>query len=341
MTLAAVFTATAGFPAELWSIQRFMQSPPPIEKLVYEVSLPERPEIPTSYHLVRWHTNGFFFRQTTNLANIEAPLQRPNSDKLCGTYGEVLWTLKPLNTNEVIFTVWRGDGRLPPPVNEVRNAVDHARNTELARVLNLGVIGVPIGAAEWEGDKFRYLDAEAHVLREGQLSYRDGRPARLDLVFHNREPKRPRNMPPAHYWQIEYDYGFGRVPAGLPSQISVFLLSTNQPPRPLYRYRIHELKEAKDGLAEPLLDPERFLGTLAVLRAAVSNTTRFVQTSDGQWTPMRRADDPTIYHPGQRNRWRWLYLFAAGLLLLAPAGVLVLWRVKERKRQERVERNEP
>jgi len=323
---------------EVWTIQKFMQSPPPIEKLVFSETGLGQPGMPTTYHLARWHTNGSLFRTAYSLTNLHGPFLPGTDQQICGRKGDLWWMMEPSigpSLEQVaMFTVWKDEGQWPPPNNEVRACVEWGM-FKMAEVQHMGLQRLPIGAGQWEGDRFRCLDERTGSLIEAQLVAHevDGLPQRLDVLFHDLKPRR-RKWPPAS-WRIEYEYGYGQVPPGLPSQITVWLLRSNEPPRALNRIRIYELVPARQALGEDLLDPRQFWGQVPLRWSAFSNNaTRYFLEPDGVWRPWKtRAELEPFARP---NPWRPAYLIAAGLLLLGPVAVLALWRRKARTRQEQV-----
>ena len=250
VTLSGGFLAGAAEDGPAWTVPKFTSHPSVVHELVYEWRVVERPDLSPEAHLVRWQMNGYFHRQGSSVAALHQPLEAGATDWLCGSYGGECWTAAPMSTNKYTLMVGvTGPDGTNPQWDSIRPHLEIS-----AYLLNLGLRVPAVGGLAWEGNQFTETGGSGPFEASGELFLRDGKADRAEVTL-----KRRRGGGPDLRQRVNYGYGEGEVPPGLPSRVELRGLDAKGAVQFTEVYQIHRLRLSETPLAEEAFSAAPFL----------------------------------------------------------------------------------
>jgi hypothetical protein len=258
------------------SFKQFVSSPPAFQ-VVAEVcnKTPESNDFSCVFALVRFQTNGFYYREAPSLIDLSSQSAVYPKYRWAGRYGNEYWDFSADGLTLSMAT--NADVRM-------REVVELVEAIHASKILHLGIFGSLPGSIQWEDGKIRQYTNKFGVAVEGELLISPaGVPQRINLTT-----TREANRVP---WEFNYEYSTTRsLPDYLPSKISGSSLRLGQ--RELsFEIRLIEVK-----LADGLFPREYFMPGPITNRVPH----QILETSSGAvfrdklhpaWTPVNQPQD--------------------------------------------------
>lgn len=190
---AADQQANAASTSTLEQFKSFISNPPPIERLIYRVTLPANPSRPDlgvarsryfQEFFAAWQSNSWFVRQVRPDDDLKSFVLRGQS--IFGNR-DLYWLLEPGTATRWFDDDPRVEGvkiDLPTTSPNRTKGVRELRGRSLFELLNMGVLNIKPGTIRWEGNRFRVDHAERKQKIEGELfASADGLPSYMRVSY--------------------------------------------------------------------------------------------------------------------------------------------------------------
>lgn len=280
---AALLLCWAAVTKALWasdieSFKRFLESPPPIEDLVFSEKLPPNPgqarpldgsfqqSTFLNYYHARWQTNGLLFRQirsVTDATNFSA------MKLFAANFDNEYWLC--YNSTNITRTEW------VPGTTAKTNRIFGSfvfRTRILREPLLLGIMHLDLGKVVWDGDSFTARSSVEPYSIEGTLRSANGRADSLSITY--------RSAGRDYRWVARYRYDRSLEIPYFPSLISMNWVNEDGREIQLAEYEVFKLREAPQPLSRDAFEPAPFIQSNGWRPLVFTNESLFVFGPSGQ-----------------------------------------------------------
>lgn len=197
--------------------KQFIESPPPIEKMLIRYKDLRYTNATSQYYLIRYQTNGLELRQVNSFEDLALPKMGYPQFFL---HFENKWLY--MDTHRKL-RYWLDDGKMPKNLNNEFYEMFNTGEEFVGNALNFGVVDVVPGTIRWNGNNFDAGENTDKQIIYGKLAASDDQPLRLDWVIKYQNK--------IHMWQSTYTFD-DQLPKYIPRLILTSVLEgTNYIPR--------------------------------------------------------------------------------------------------------------
>ena len=149
-TVRSVADETTRSPSE--ALKEFVASPPPIRELRFEITHPTKwPLPPYQSFIARWQPNGLLVLEE-NTENTGSNATNGSSYlRATGSYEDSYWNF--VGKNQTLIT-WNDRGDSAKDSHNGSYSANRTAVDFIAKVLNIGIPNLRVGAIRWDGDNF-------------------------------------------------------------------------------------------------------------------------------------------------------------------------------------------
>ena len=283
---------------------------------------------PGRFHWLRWQSNDFVYRCSTNLAELtSSELCVPDRDGQCfGRCGDYDWSMDAMRRH-VSLREWVRLDPITSNISSNQNPVAWMRRLAIGHFLNLGVTCPPDGM-KWDRDSFEFTNMHGRRV-SGQLEWEPNSRASGTAV--TIEPKDPHDTNGAVWHRNIFSYEGAGFPSGIPSRVTAYWGRGRATNGFLQELRILSLRVTNTPLDRRLFLPEAYLDpTYEVSRMAVAKSNGIMfQVTSNDLVRLRSAAEVIAQHKRNRVRaqlTRPVYYISVGAILLGLLVFLLLSR---------------
>jgi len=251
IVLCCSLTETRGAePAD--ALKQFIESPPVIEQLVFEVSYPDHPHAPSQFYFGRYQEGATLISRCTTKTDAMKNGIDSNKPAVISRIGDHCWKLSGNRVSE-----WQ-EGRTPDEAFKFAQAADIYW---LTKTLHFGIGRAPIGALKWKHDTIDYDDPGSGFRSEGKLTIDHGRAKQLDLKFNQ-----VTGDSKSFRWRVDYNYSANRDLGHLPTEVQTMVLQDDGKYRRADLITIHKLEISGSKLPKDAFHWQTFTNSTVQLK---------------------------------------------------------------------------